>query len=657
MSNEPIEDPERLRRVNMLLEAALALPQQERDRWLQDLPPAQQPLVPLLRTLLARAAVETDAFMRSPAGFVVDQLAHLPEIDEACDAAGDEVGPYRLVRELGEGGMATVWLAERSDGLLQRRVALKLPRIGWAAGLARRAARERVILATLEHPRIARLYDAGVTAAGRPWLAMECVSGVPIDVYCREQALDVRQRLRLFLQVAEAVAHAHARLIVHRDLKPSNILVNGGGEVRLLDFGVAKLLQAEPAPAANLTRNLGPAVTPDYASPEQVGGRPVGVATDIYALGVVLYELLTGERPYRLGRVTTSALELAILTAEVPLASTRVRADPRVARQLRGDLDTILIKALKKNEGRRYLSVESMAADISRHLRGEPVLARPPSAWYRAAKFVRRNRVPVLAGMAVAAALLVGLSAALWQARDASHERELAYLRLAQAEAVSEFVNTVLTDNIRFDEQVTVRDLIERSAGVADAASADSVMERAVAASAVGGWYIAYGEHAKAQQLLSRTLASLPKRFDPRLTNTLLCQRAHASSYLGATEAAMRDVAQALAASRGDPTTTSRCLRVRATIERNADSAQAAIADMLEAQRLFDQSGNLCVATRALMLSELGHAYTANGEVEQADRQYATALALLESIGRGKSRLAATTRSDRAAASMAKRPS
>jgi hypothetical protein len=431
MAADARPDPERLRRVNALLETALALPVEERDAWLAALPPEQQEIVPTLRTMLERAAVETDTFMHKPLALGLDELDGFEESEHA----GDRIGPYRLIRELGAGGMATVWLAERVDGALQRQVALKLPRAAWAMGLARRMARERDILATLEHPRIARLYDAGVTEAGRPWLAMECVTGVPIDVYCREQQLDVRSRLRLFLQVADAVAHAHARLIVHRDLKPSNILVTAEGEVRLLDFGVAKLIEEEGPLAANLTQLIGRAVTPDYASPEQVLGRPVAVATDVYSLGVVLYELLAGQRPYRLGRATAAALEEAILSVTVPPAST-LALDRRVALQLRGDLDNVLAKALRKDAGRRYSSVESMAADVQRYLDGEPVLAERRSRWYRFGKFARRNRLPLAAGGAVAVALLVGLGAALWQAREARDEA-------ARAEQVKRFVASI----------------------------------------------------------------------------------------------------------------------------------------------------------------------------------------------------------------------
>src|SRR6185503_17585716 len=265
MSQRSASDTAHLQHMNTLLEQALELPESEREAWLQALPDEHRALAPLLRALLMRASVETDTFMRKPVGLAGDAFVDELEVSER---AGDTVGPYRLLHPLGAGGMATVWLAARADGTLKRQVALKLPRTGWASGLAQRMARERDILAALEHPRIARLYDAGTTLEGRPWLAMERIDGVTIDQHCREQQLDVPARLRLFLQVADAVAHAHARLIVHRDLKPNNILVTPQGEVKLLDFGVAKLLEEDALPARDLTQQIGRPVTPDYASPE-----------------------------------------------------------------------------------------------------------------------------------------------------------------------------------------------------------------------------------------------------------------------------------------------------------------------------------------------------------------------------------------------------
>lgn len=489
-----------LRQINALLEAVLALPTHAREAWLRALPPEHQAFAPVLSLLLARAAVETDTFLRRP---IKLDLGDIDTLDAQHDMPGDEVGPWRLISELGAGGMAHVWLAERSDGVLHRQVALKLPRNGWGSGLVLRMARERDILDTLEHPLIARLYDAGVTAEGRPWLAMERVKGVPLDVHCREQNLDVASRLRLFLQVADAVAHAHARLVVHRDLKPSNILVTPAGEIRLLDFGVAKLLLDDTPPASNLTQTLGRAVTPDYASPEQVANKPVTVATDVYSMGVVLYELLCGERPYKLGRSTMAALEEAILKADVPLASTRVAGNRRLARQLRGDLDNVLAKALRKDAARRYSSVESMAADVQRYLAGEPVQAQPRSRWYTLGKFITRHRLPLGAAAVVLLACTGGAGVALWQARVARAET-------ARAEQVKQFIASIFQQAAPREGQggvVRASDLLSAAALRIDAELAASPSVAAELGIIVAEGFNALGEPAKSEAPLRAAVA------------------------------------------------------------------------------------------------------------------------------------------------------
>jgi len=426
--------------ISALFDQALDLPAQQRRRWLDELPQGQRAHRHTLELLLAdHARVQTQDFMHTmPKGRVADEPS--PDGPEVADRI---VGPYQLLRELGRGGMGTVWLAERTDGLLKRKVALKLPRMAWGGGLAERLARERDILASLAHPHIARLYDAGVDGHGRPYLAMEYVEGQAIDVYCRERALPLHDRLVLLLQVAAAVAHAHARLVVHRDLKPGNILVTQDGQVRLLDFGIAKLMEGDRTEETSLTQVNGRALTLDYASPEQIRGEPLGTASDVYSLAVVAYELLTGARPYRLKRASAAELEEAIASVDPPLASAATN-DPALRKRLSGDLDAILQQALRKDPSLRYPGVEAFAMDIEQHLSGLPVRARPDTRLYRAKKFVKRNRLAVGAASLVAVAVMAGAAAALWQAALARTQAERAEQALKRQAAVRQlYVETM----------------------------------------------------------------------------------------------------------------------------------------------------------------------------------------------------------------------
>src|SRR5215468_1136472 len=430
MKSLSVDDVSRWQRVNTLLQQGLALSPAQRELWLARIADEQADLMPLLRALFARATTASDAFMVRP----VDSVWGEAISDTGGVKVGEPVGPYRLVRELGSGGMGTVWLAERGDGVLQRQVALKLPRYGWAPGVAERLKQERDALAALEHRHIARLYDAGTTAEGRPYLAMEFVDGAPIDVFAARHNLPVRARLELFQQVTQAVDFAHRRLIVHRDLKPSNILVTHGGEVRLLDFGAAKLLRDSGPAESALTREAGRAMSPDYASPEQIRGEPITVASDVYSLGVVLFELLTGSRPYRLERQSSAALEAAIVDAEAPVPSTTVARDRKLSRELRGDLDNVITKALKKSTQERYATVRELADDLRRWLDHEPVRARGDSVAYRLRKFVRRNRVAVAATGLVLSALVVATGVTSMEMFEARRQRDEARLQAKRAE-------------------------------------------------------------------------------------------------------------------------------------------------------------------------------------------------------------------------------
>ncbi len=423
-------------RIQSLFDELTALPAAERAVRLHALRSEDPSLCAELESLL-RAHEEPGGPLDAPPVFNIIGGTEATTDDRL--AAGLRIGPYQLVRLLGEGGMGSVWLAERVDGRLKRSVALKLPKWTWTLrDVNTRLARERDILARLEHAGIARLYDAGVDELGRPYLAMEYVQGEPIDQYCNSRALTVVERLQLVLQVARAVAYAHSRLIVHRDLKPSNILVSDDGTIRLLDFGIATLLQADDDLASRITQAGSRVFTLDYAAPEQIKGESIGTPTDVYALGCVLYALVAVASPYPIPRRSPAALEDAIVTGNTLLASDACQ-NPAIARQLRGDLDAILNKAIKKNPEDRYASIDAFAADLTRFLRHETIVARPDSRWYRFRKFARRNRVGLGAAGVAAIAVLGGAGVSLWQARIATAEA-------TRANATNAFVLSLFRD-------------------------------------------------------------------------------------------------------------------------------------------------------------------------------------------------------------------
>jgi eukaryotic-like serine/threonine-protein kinase len=437
---------------------------------------------------------EAGGFLESPALALAGPLLAKAPRDGAA-LGGSLVGPYRILRELARGGMGAVYLAERADGQFEQRVALKLIKRGMDSDdIHRRFLGERQILARLSHPHIARLLDGGVSADGQPYFAMEYVNGVPLTAYCDERRLAIPERLKLFADVCQAVRHAHQNLIIHRDLKPSNILVTVDGQVKLLDFGIAKLVHQDSAAGAAFTEVGSRAMTPEYAAPEQVRGEPVTTATDVYALGAILYELLTGHRAHRLQRRTLQELEQVICertpeppssavsrTEEISLAngvsetvtpdivsSARGTESARLRKLLGGDLDTIVLKALQKAPTRRYSSADALLADIQRYEAGLPVLARPDSRLYRAGKFVRRHRLGVGAASALLVALLAGLIGTTWQARVASREA-------TKANEVKNFVKdlfNVATPNEARGREITAREMLERGTRRVDSALA-----------------------------------------------------------------------------------------------------------------------------------------------------------------------------------------
>jgi serine/threonine-protein kinase len=542
--------PEQWATLRQLLDEALDRPQQERATWLEQLDPQFDAFKPRLRSLLEHAAKATRALPINTlpkfetAQFLADRTAR-PQSDGAPQA-GDSVGPYRLVRLLGEGGMGSVWLAERSDMLVKRQVALKLPHLAWRrARLAERLEREREILVALNHPNIARLYDAGISADRQPFLALEYVEGERIDAYCTRKTLDVPARLRLFLQVARAVAHAHANLIVHRDLKPTNILVTEAGEVKLLDFGIAKLLEDGQVQETKLTQLAGRALTPDYAAPEQILGQPIGTAADVYSLGVVLFELLAGARPYKLRRDSRAALEEAIVQADVSRPSS-VAADAKLKKRLAGDLDTIVLKALKKAPAERYGTVDALADDIERHLDRRPVRAQADRWWYRAHRFVLRNRVAVGAASSVAVALIAGAGVAVWQAHTALAEKQ-------RAEQVKDFIASLLKDASPYRRakpgEVTALDMLRRARERLNSELGAQPEVRLELLSILGQGLVDFGANEEARQLIEPALREAGTALSADAAPVLLSLRlglAEAYSALGRAPEGRAEVEKAL---------------------------------------------------------------------------------------------------------------
>ena len=410
---------EQWQNVRKILERALELDPAECATYLDEACAGDSELRREIDSLLAANDQATRGFLT---GKAIDQVGDL--VDLGSDTLqGRRIGPYQVLEEIGHGGMGTVYRAVRADDQYQKQVAIKVVRGGLGDRLAiQRFKAERQILANLDHANIARLLDGGATEDGRPYVVMEYIEGLPIDEYADSRRLNLRARLKLFRTVCSAVAFAHQRLVIHRDIKPANILVTESGDPKLLDFGIAKILDDQQSEGGEATVTLVRMMTPEYASPEQVRGEPVTTATDVYSLGVVLYGLLTGRRPYRVSSKTPHDMVQAVLETEPEKPSIQNR-------RLRGDLDNIVLKALRKEPERRYASVEQFSDDIGKHLDGLPVSARPDTLAYRGSKFVRRHKwAAIAAGLAVLA-LVGGMAATLREAYIAERERGIAEQR------------------------------------------------------------------------------------------------------------------------------------------------------------------------------------------------------------------------------------
>jgi eukaryotic-like serine/threonine-protein kinase len=620
--------------VEALLDAALDLPPHRREALLDDPATADPEVRDEVRRLVGLEEA-SGGFLGEPAAeYAAPLLAAGAGVEGPDPAPPVRVGPYRVVGEAGRGGMGTVYLAERDDAQFRQRVALKLVRGASLADehLLRRFREERQILASLAHPHIARLLDGGVTAEGLPYFAMEYVEGVPIDRYCAANALSVERRIELFCTVCDAVEHAHRRLVVHRDLKPSNLLVTGAGEVKLLDFGIARLLApAEAEAEAPRTEAGHRLLTPEYASPEQVRGEAVTTATDVYSLGVLLYLLLSGRSPYAAARGAPHELARAILET-VPERPSAAAPGP-LARRLRGDLDTIVLRALHKEPERRYASVHALAADLRRHLAGEPVRARPDTLRYRAGKFVRRRRAAVAAAAVLLLSLAAGVVGTGWQARQAMREAE-------RAEVVSRFLIGLFEASdpagSRGDE-VTARELLDRGAARLDADLARRPALRAEMLGVLGGIYRDLGSYASAEPLLRGALAlrdSLGGADDPRTAAAAdeLGVLLLATARYEEAEALHRRALGARRRFRGDPLARARSLSALGNVlgRRAAfDEAERVHREAVALRLRHQGPGHADVAEA---LENLSTVLRARGGVEEAERLQRRALGIREAV-------------------------
>lgn len=508
-------------RLEPILEHALDLAPRDRAIYLESACGDDVSLRVRIEGIIAAGEDPNGLLERSIADVAGPLMLELDGPIPAAITPGAMFGPWRIVRELGHGGMGEVFLAERADGQFAQTAALKLVRRGREHDplLIRRFLEERRILASLTHPNVARLLDGGVTPANLPWFAMEYVAGRPLDLYCDEHDLDVPARLALMEQVLGAVAYAHRNLLVHRDLKPSNIFVTEDGQAKLLDFGIAKLLGEENIADPGLTIGYNKVMTPEYAAPEQVRGEPVTTATDIYAIGAVLYELLTGQRAHRFDKRSAAEIEHVVCETEPELPSRAVRSSTggrRGTRQsivhrgtLSAELDTIVLKALQKDPLRRYASAEAMLEDLRRYRTGRPLLARPNSARYRWGKFVSRHRHAVAAAVVIALVLAGGVVATLWQAHAARIEAQ-------RADRVKEFLVDLLNEadpNITQGKEFSVRELLDRGAHRIDSMLGSEPAVQAELYEVLGNTYAHLGRDAQADTLHRKGLAAVRRLY------------------------------------------------------------------------------------------------------------------------------------------------
>jgi serine/threonine protein kinase/tetratricopeptide (TPR) repeat protein len=643
------------------LDTALELPAAERAAWLAAIRAEAPGLADQIARWLSECeAVESGGFLEGAA-----------VIEPARTAlTGLQLGAYRLVEPLGHGGMGSVWLAERTDGRFDDRVAVKLLNAALVGRTGEdRFAREGRILGKLTHPQIARIIDAGVSPVGQPYLVLEHVEGEPIDAHCDRRRLGPAERVRLFLDVLTPVAHAHANLVVHRDLKPSNVMVTPAGQVKLLDFGIARLLEAEDGHpiGPQLTRSGDALLTPAYAAPEQVTNGEISTATDVYALGVLLYVLLSGRHPAGAVLDSPAGLLHAIVDTDPPPMSQRaVEADARLSatpaaiaeargtsperlrRALCGDLDTIVLTAMAKAPAARYPTVTAFADDLRRSLAHEPIQAQRDAFRVRMAKFVRRNRVAAALAAVATLAVVIGASATWLQSRRAAAERDFALRQLARAESVNDMNAFLLSDAAPLGRAFTAGDLLNRAEQLINRHPVDPPDETTVEALiSIGRHYWAQDEDDNARRTLTRAY-DLSRALPAASASTrakAACALAGALARGDAVTRARELVRDGLAdVPPGRPFLLDRvfCELRASEVAREVGDAGADVAHAQTAERMLRASGlgsELAALNVAIHLAE---SLRAAGRNTEASAAFASALARLEAMGRDRTEMAGT---------------
>ena len=649
-------DRERWKRLNPLLDELLDLDAAARQRRLAELRERD-------------ASVATD--LAKMLGFAVDAdqtrfLASNAQ-DEGVAAApliGTQIGAYVIEALLGQGGTGGVWRARRTDGRFEGAVAIKLLHLSLLGRMgAARFEREGAILARLTHPHIARLLDAGVTAGGQPYLVLELVEGERIDRYCDGRQLDIARRLALYDDVLSAVAHAHNHLVIHRDIKPNNILVTAEGDVKLLDFGIAKLL--DDADGALVTADGQRALTPEYAAPEQLQNAPVTTAADVYALGVLLYHLLVGRHPTAFDATSPAEVIRATLdTGPLRLTSALAASDAgpgtscgvaaargttlaRLRRQLEGDLENIVALTLRKLPAERYQTVGALAEDLRRYRQDEPVSARPDSLAYRSMKFVRRNRSIVATGLLAALAVMGGLAGTITQAQragaqaaQAHRERDNALRQLAYAASANQFIGFLLEEGS--DKPFTTSDLLARGEALVERQFGADPAQQASLNLTLGSLYFQAGQESKGTELLVRAQNVARHAGDPSLQAEIECELANQHSWSGSFEKARSTMDSAIASLRAAPEldrdTVAKCLFGRSQVNGISGNIQASLDD---AQLALDTLGTPRSHQRLTAIyirAALAGAQSRMGEPAKAIGAYEQAIAELAAMGRGNTR-------------------